>query len=439
MNVKILNKQELCTTPLRKDAFSILSAGLKAVQTSGVMRRKVKRTGTSLFINETLYHLNDYRRIFVIGVGKASYEAAKSLELILGSWITDGIILDVHGGPLKRMKSLVGTHPLPSFTNIRATAEILGILKGVDSKDLVLVIVSGGGSALLCWPHQLKCDDVANMTRILMHRGATIQELNTVRKHTSEIQGGQLARLAYPARVVSLIFSDVPGDDLSFVASGPTVLDTTTVKDAQRILKKYDVLKECALTHCDLRETPKDPIFFSHVTNELMVSNKVAVEAMNKQAQKLGYKSTIYSLTLDGEASDTGALFGSLIKPGEALIAAGETTVRVQGKGQGGRNQEFVLGALASLPDESLILSCASDGIDNSPVAGAFIDDLVKRFVYEKHLQTKLFLDDNNSFSFFQKTKTTIKTGKTGINISDLMICLSKKKSQKGSDPCKNA
>jgi glycerate-2-kinase len=432
MSLKILNKKELTTTPLRKDALSILFAGLKAVETAHIVKEAVKRTGDILFIHQRQYHLREYRRIFIVGVGKAAYEAAKALESILGSWITDGVILDVNGGPLKHMKSLVGTHPLPSFTNIRATAEIIGILKGVDSKDLVLVIVSGGGSALLCWPHQLTCDDMANITQALMNRGATIQELNTVRKHTSEIQGGQLARLAYPATVVGLIFSDVPGDDLSCVASGPTVLDTTTVKDAQRILKKYHVLQQCQLAHCDLRETPKDPVFFSHVTNELMVSNKVAVEAMNDQAQKLGYNSNIYSLTFAGEARESGKLFASLAKPGEALVAAGETTVTIQGDGKGGRNQEFVLGALEALPDQSLILSCASDGIDNSPVAGAFADDLVKASMRRKHLEGKAFLDKNNSFSFFQKTNTAIKTGKTGINISDLMVCLAQKKSKKG-------
>ena len=354
------------------------------------------------------------------------------MESILGSWITDGIILDVKGGPLKHMKSLVGTHPLPSFTNIRATAEIIGILKGVDSKDLVLVIVSGGGSALLCWPYQLTCDDMASITNALMNRGATIQELNTVRKHTSEIQGGHLARLAYPATVVGLIFSDVPGDDLSCVASGPTVLDTTTVKDAQHILKKYHVLQQCQLIHCDLRETPKDPIFFSHVTNELIVNNKMAVEAMNHQAQKLGYDSSIYSLTLTGEARESGKLFAGLAKPGEVLVAAGETTVTIQGNGKGGRNQEFVLGALEMLPAQSLVLSCASDGIDNGPVAGAFADDLVKVSARRKHLEVKTFLDENNSFSFFQKTKTAIKTGKTGINVSDLMVCLGGKNQKRG-------
>ncbi|MBI2473615.1 DUF4147 domain-containing protein [Candidatus Uhrbacteria bacterium] len=432
MSLKILNKKELATTSLRKDALSILFAGLKAVETTSIVKQGIKRSGDTLFVHQKPYHLSEYRRIFVIGIGKAAYETAKTLESILGSWITDGIILDVNGGPLKRMKSLIGTHPLPSFTNIRATAEILGILKGVDSKDLVIVIVSGGGSALLCWPHQLTCDDMTNITHALINRGATIQELNTVRKHTSEIQGGQLARLAYPATVVGLIFSDVPGDDLSCVASGPTVLDTTTVKDAQRILKKYHVLHQCQLTHCDLRETPKDPIFFSHVTNELMVNNQMAVEAMNLHAQKIGYHSRIYSSTLTGEARESGKWFAGLAKPGEALVAAGETTVTIQGNGKGGRNQEFVLGALETLPDQCLVLSCASDGIDNSPVAGALADDLVKASVRRRQLQIKTFLDDNNSFSFFQKIKTAIKTGKTGINISDVMVCLGEKKAKRG-------
>lgn len=427
MSIKIINQKTLATTALRRDALRIMKAGLDAVDTQDVVKRRVQRKGEVLTIGKQKYRLNRYKRVFVIGVGKASFDASKALESILGDRITDGIVLDVKGGELKYIKSLIGTHPFPSHANIRATAQILGILKGVTASDLVITIISGGGSALLCWPHQLECDDVTKITQLLMKRGATIHELNTVRKHTSEIQGGQIAGIAFPATVASLIFSDVPGDDISMVASGPTVLDTTTVKDAQRVLEKYDVLKLCRLEKCNLRETPKDPLMFSHVQNELMVSNVVAVEAMKAAAQKLGYTPVLFSTTLSGEAREVGQMLAKLIKPGEALIAAGETTVTVQGKGKGGRNQEVALGALNSIPSNSLLLSMASDGIDNSSIAGALVDDKVKEVVKTKKIKSAKFLKQNNSLPFFQATESFIETGHTGINVSDLMLCLGKK------------
>ena len=260
-----------------------------------------------------------------------------------------------------------------------------------------------------------------------MQRGATIHELNTVRKHISEIQGGQLAWMAHPATVVGLIFSDVPGDDISMVASGPTVLDTTSVRDAQRIMHKYDVLRMCQLEHCDLRETPKHPRFFEHVQNELVVGNRTAVRAMAIRAKRLGYEPIIYSTTLEGEAKEAGQLISSLLKPGQALIAAGETTVTVHGKGQGGRNQELALGALATLPPGGLVLSIASDGIDNSPVAGAFVDHGIKKLAHAKKLKPDRALEKNDSLAFFEAVGSAIKTGVTGVNVSDLMLGLQKR------------
>lgn len=425
--MKIFNERHLATTKLRRDALSIVRAGIDAVETGKVLRQVVRRKGETLTVGKKSYRLDRYRRIFVIGIGKAAFDGVKALESVLGSRITDGVVLDVKGGKLTRVKSLVGTHPLPSHTNIRATAEILGIVKGATAKDLVIAIISGGGSALLCWPHQLECDDVTKINQLLMKHGATIHELNTVRKHISEIQGGQLAWMAHPATVVSLIFSDVPGDDVSMVASGPTVLDTTSVKDAQRIMKKYDVLRMCQLEHCDLRETPKHPRFFERVQNELVVGNGTAVQAMATRARRLGYEPVIYSTTLDGEAREAGRLISSLLKPGQALIAAGETTVTVRGKGHGGRNQEFALGALEPLPPGGLVLSLASDGIDNSPVAGAFVDDDVKQHVHDKKLKPDRALEKNDSLPFFEATGTAIKTGMTGVNVSDLMLGLQKR------------
>lgn len=410
-------------TQLRKDALAVLRAGIRAIRTEDAVARACRLSGDLLTIGKKRFDLRNFRRVFVIGIGKASLDAAKALETILGDRITDGIVLDVRSAKLRRIRSLAGTHPLPSMANTRATGEIIGLLKQVDSRDLVVTVVSGGGSTLLCWPYDLKCDDMAALTSELMRRGATIQEVNTVRKHTSEVLGGQFARLAYPATLVGLIFSDVPGDGLDVIASGPTVMDTTTVPDAERVMAKYDLLRACRLPNCDLRETPKDPALFRHVTNVLVVSNRVALDAMARAAKERGYRCRIGDVALVGEAREVGrALAETPVRAGEMILYGGETTVTVRGNGKGGRNQELVLGALAYVVDDGIVLSCASDGIDNSPVAGAIADAETRRKAAALRLSPDKYLAKNDSLPFFEKAGGQIVTGPTGANVSDLML-----------------
>ncbi|TAK04605.1 DUF4147 domain-containing protein [Patescibacteria group bacterium] len=420
----VKNRKTLAVTPLRRDALAILEAGIRAVDSGLALRRAVRRDGDVLRAGGKRFRLDRYRHVYVIGIGKAAARSALALERILGPHLTGGIALDVQHVRTRRIKSIAGSHPFPSLPNMQATGEIMGLLKHVDSRDLVIVVVSGGGSALLCWPHKLKCDDISALTRALMAKGATIQELNTVRKHLSEIQGGQLARLAHPATVLGLVFSDVPGDDLPIVASGPTYLDTTTAADARRILTKYHTLRTCRLPHCEVIETPKDPLFFRRVTNVLVASNALAAAAMRHEARRRGYRARVFSTALTGEARDVGRLLADLPRPGEALIAAGETTVTLRGKGRGGRNQEAALGALASLPDDGLVLACASDGIDNGPHAGAIADAVTRAHAARGRLSPAAFLVRNDSFAFFEKTGDAILTGVTGVNVSDLFLSL---------------
>ncbi|MEK7073189.1 MAG: DUF4147 domain-containing protein [Patescibacteria group bacterium] len=420
----VKNLKKLASTPLRRDALAILEAGIRGVNTGEALRRAMRRDGNVLRVGSRRFHLDRYHHVYVIGIGKAAAQSALALERILGPHLTGGIALDVQHVRTRLIKSIAGSHPFPSLPNMQATGEIMGLLKHVDSRDLMIVVVSGGGSALLCWPHKLKCDDVSAITRVLMAKGATIQELNTVRKHLSEIQGGQLARLAYPATVLGLIFSDVPGDDLSMVASGPTYLDTTTVADARRVLAKYHILKACRLPHCDIIETPKDSMFFRHVSNVLIVSNALAAKAMRDEAQRRGYQARIFSTELTGEAREVGHMLAHMSRPGEALIAAGETTVTLRGTGHGGRNQEAALGALAAVPDDGLVLACASDGIDNSLHAGAIADAVTRAHATHRHLSSATYLARNNTFPFFAKTGDAIITGVTGVNVSDLFLSL---------------
>jgi len=417
----------LGTTKLRKDAMAIFEAGLDAVETKSVVKEKLKLSGGMLSVGRKKYNLSKYRRIFVIGIGKASNQAAHALEEILGDKITDGIVIDVKNGSLKKIKSITGNHPIPDEVNIRATGEIIGLLNSLDSQDLLIAIISGGGSALMCMPKGVEYGELQKITKSLSKKGADIRELNTVRKHLSDIKGGQFARMAHPATIIGLIFSDVPGDDLSMIASGPTVLDTTTVDDAARVLNKYDVLKSCSVEGCELKETPKDPVLFKHVHNSLLVSNTIAVDAMKNKAKKLGYKPRVFSTQLEGEARSVGKNLAMTTKQGEALIAAGETTVTVRKPGKGGRNQEVALGAMDHLAEGQLVASLNSDGNDHTPVAGGIGDEVSIARAEKKGLTAKIALEQNTSYDFFQKTRSYFRTGKTGINVSDLMLSLRKK------------
>lgn len=421
---RVKNTRTLVKTPLRKDALQILEAGLGAVETRAALRRALVLDGNRLRIGRKTYDLSHYNRVFVVAIGKASFEACKELEALLGNKITDGLVLDTKGGRLKYIESHVGTHPFPSMTNMKATGELVALLRDVGAHDLVIMVVSGGGSALLCWPSELSCGQLVMLTKALMNRGATIQELNTVRKHTSDILGGQAVAIAHPAAVLGLIFSDVPGDDLSMVASGPTFLDNTTIADASRVLKKYDVLKACRWPSCELKETPKGSEFFTHVHNELIVSNAGAAQAMKQAAEDAGYRARIVTTALTGDVHKEAHKLIASIRPGEALIAAGETTMAVSGKGQGGRNQEAALAVLEALPKDTLFLACASDGIDNTPVAGAIADEVTLASAKAKRLNVVTYLAKNDSFSFFKKAGGQIMTGVTGVNVSDLWLVL---------------
>lgn len=422
----IQNRRSLATTALRKDALAILEAGLKAVATDVAVRRAVCCVGNTLQVGKRCYPLDHVHRLYVIAIGKAAADAAAELERILGPRITGGIVLGVKERSYKKLKMRVATHPFPSAQNRKATGEILTLLKEAGEDDLVLVVVSGGGSAMLCSPNELSCDELTRMTKALMARGATIQEMNTVRKHTSVVLGGQLAALAAPATVASLILSDVPGDDLSMVASGPTVRDKTTVADAKAILDTYDLLRVCRLPSCELIETPKDPKIFRRVYNVLIVSNRLALAAMKREAGKRGYRAKIVTHTLSGEASEVGQRLARRVKPGQALLLGGETTVTVRGQGAGGRNQELALGALTAIPDDALVLSCGSDGIDNTPAAGAIADVEVRQSAARCRRSPEAALDDNDSYAFFKVVGGQILTGPLGRNVSDLVIALRK-------------
>jgi len=314
--MKITNLESLATTPIRRAALEIAEKGLEAIDTTLVLYNTLKIGKHSLSVLGKDYELSPNGRLITICIGKCAGDAAYEFEKILGSHITNGVALGVgelktkaDAKPLSKIKYYAGTHPLPSESNVIGTHAILDALTKLTIDDTVLFLISGGGSTLLaqpsCVPGNIKeVMDLLNMERQmisdLFRTGATIQEINTVRKHMSLARGGFLAEKAYPAQVISIIFSDVPGNDLGFISSGPTVKDTTAISDAEKIIKKYklDVADEC------LTETPKDDEIFKRVYNVLAVSNESAVNAMREKATALGYSVEIKNIAITGEARE---------------------------------------------------------------------------------------------------------------------------------------
>lgn len=425
--MKIKNFEELAVTKGRRTALLVAEAGLQAIDTEQVIEHAVRIEGDTLVVENQRFPLASVKRLFVVGVGKCSLEAGAALERILGDRITDGIVVDVHEGALQKLRTFTGTHPLPTEQNVDATKEIITLLSGRAEDDLVLFVISGGGSTLLCQPTNFTCQEESNVISCLSKAGADIHEINTLRKHLSLARGGYLAKHAYPARSVALIFSDVPGDILEFVASGPTVKDTTTVEDAKKIIAKYEVQKRCGFSDAGLVETPKEEKYFERVTNVLAVSNRVALDAMAAKAKELGYAPRIATASLSGEARDVGTKIIEEIRksaPKTALLYGGETTVTLRKPGKGGRNQELVLSALRSVGPGECVMSIASDGRDNTDFGGALCDIITKENAQHMGADPELYLGENRSYEFFSSVGDYLHTGDTGSNVSDLIIAL---------------
>jgi glycerate-2-kinase len=474
----IKNFKVLALNKERRIALEIVEAGLSALDYEKIdfekylnypneKPNKLPESSDRIFGQNSGKAFGQYSGIYLLGFGKGSAKISHILRKKVKFkeiYVIDVEPTDKHGfktdkrgykinkNPQKSVydphESVVvyfkGTHPLPSRKNFLFTKKITERFQGKLTKDdLVIVLVCGGGSAMLVYPN-IPLKKYIQVNQELLKSGANIYEMNTIRKHLDLVKGGGLLKILYPAKVISFIFSDVPGNDLSFIASGPTVKDKTKIADALRIIKKYklkSVRKE------DLIETPKEEKYFKNVKNILALSNLTALKAMKEKAESLGLKAKILTDNLKGDVKNVAKfLFQEIKKSKEKiLIAGGETTVKVKGKGKGGRNQELVLwffkytdlygsktdntdnknprsSALDPRKSAYVIISLNSDGWDNTEFAGAICDKITLEKAKKLKLDIDKFLENNDSFHFFKKTKDGIITGRLPVNVADLII-----------------
>lgn len=424
---KIKNFSDLAITPLREAALQILEAGYEAIDTREVVRRHVRFEENILHVGGETIDLSSVRNVIVCGAGKCSPDAVVALEEIFGDRIKGGVVIGTHPIETKYVKMISGTHPFPSEENIEATKELLQSLENLTENDLVLMVISGGGSTLLSSPSKgMTFEDEVSLVKILFSRGATIRQLNTIRKHLSNVRGGGLAVHAYPAKVVSLIFSDVPGNDMTIVASGPTIRDESTVADAEKVVRKFDE-DGTLLKNLSFLETEKDEKYFVRVKNILLASNTQALEAMKQKAHEMGYFASIMTDTLEGEAKDLGIrivdeLHGAPLK--SVHLYGGEPTVTTTRPGRGGRELELVLSALSKIEPRELVIGAASDGRDNTDYAGALCDIMTLKNAHEKGLDPVVHIYENSSYKFFEQVGDFLLTEETGSNVSDLIVAI---------------
>jgi glycerate 2-kinase len=437
----------------REQAMRLVRAALDAVDPSCAVHAAVQRRGQVLRVGDASYDLDRYERVYLIGGGKAGAPMAQAMAEILGPALTGGWV-NVKDGHLPEGELPPGLviheagHPIPDKRGQRGAAEVLRIARQATGRDLVFCLISGGGSALLPLPVDgISLADLQALTDALLRCGATINEINAVRKHCSQIKGGQLARAAFPATVVALLLSDVVGNPLDVIASGPTVPDTSTFADAQAVIDRYqieDAIPRSIRAHLRgglegrIPETPKegDPAF-ERVCNAVIGSNAIAARAAQAEAESMGYHTLLLSTYVEGEAREVAKVFAalgkSLLAEGWPLalpacvIAGGETTVTVRGDGKGGRNQELALAAAIALEgwEGVTLVTLATDGTDGpTDAAGAIVDGDTATRAQALGMSPGDYLSRNDAYAFFDRLDDLIRTGPTNTNVNDLVFIL---------------
>jgi len=457
----------LNAVPWGQRAARIMAAAIQSVEPGAAVAQYMRLEDERLIISEQVYNLNKYRRIFLIGAGKAGAPMAGTAAEILGRRLNESIIIvkeghtgsyilhDVDYGKTINahapehtvvIRILEAGHPLPDERGVIGAQQIEDLLSGTQPDDLVICLISGGGSALLVSPSPgITLDDMQELTTYLLACGANINEINTLRKHLDRVKGGGLAGMAAPAAVATLILSDVIGDPLDVIASGPTVPDPSTYEQAYQILEKYDLLgrvPRSITTHLkkgqrgELPETPKpgDPLF-ERVQNVIIGSNIQAARAAVNQAQKEGLHTLLLTTWLQGEARQAGRFLAAVghqinadnqpvVRPA-CVVVGGETTVTIKGDGLGGRNQEMALGAVSGfdgLPDSALITLATDGGDGPTDAAGAVVTGETQYQAHQMGFSPDDFLARNDSYNFFEPLGDLLKPGPTHTNVNDLAL-----------------
>jgi hydroxypyruvate reductase len=442
------------TTPLdlRAALARLQRAALRAADPAEAVYKAASRVGDQLLVGDRAYFLRDFAGVHVVGAGKAAAPMAEAVSEVLRDDLTDGLIITKYGHLDRTLPDRIQVreagHPVPDESSAASTARLAALLQSTGARDLVIVVLSGGGSALMTRPAAgLSLADLQATTQVLLRAGATIHQINAVRKHLDEIKGGGLARLANGATIVTLILSDVIGDDLSVIASGPTVPDPSTFEDAWRVVEQFNLIDHIPTAVRDhlqrgrrgeIADTPKpgDPMF-ARVQTVIIGSNAQAAQAAEAEAQRLGFNTLLLSARVQGEAREVARVAAAIAqeiqyadrpvrKPG-CVIMGGETTVTVTGRGRGGRNQELALaaaGAIDGLP-HTLIASFGTDGTDGpTDAAGAMATGETVGRGRAIGLEAAAYLANNDSYTYFKALGDLIVTGPTGTNVNDVMVVL---------------
>ncbi len=430
-----------------EDALAVLQAALEAVDPLEAVRRVLQREGETLRVGERRYDLRRFRHVWVVGAGKASAAMAQAVEHVLGERVSGGWVNVKYGytAPTARVTVHEAGHPLPDAAGVQGAQRIAALARQATADDLVLCLISGGGSALMPLPVEgVTLEDLQQLTDALLRSGAPIGALNAVRKHLSQLKGGQLARLAHPATVVTLILSDVVGNPLDVIASGPTVPDPTTFADARAVLERYGLWEgapPAVQRHIarglsgDVPETPKpDDPALARVQNVIVADNAHAAQAALRAAEARGFHAVLLSTFVEGEAREVAKVLVALgrevaahnrpVAAPSCLVLGGETTVTVRGAGQGGRNQELALAAALALEGSTRIAvaSLATDGTDGpTDAAGGLVDGQTVARGRALGLEAAAALAQNDAYPYLHKVGDQLRSGPTNTNVNDLM------------------
>jgi glycerate 2-kinase len=435
---------------MKQDCMEIFRAGLRAVDASQAVMRHVMVAEGDLHVRGRRFRLSDFEHVSVIGAGKASAPMALALEELLGERIFGGLVVVKygHGVKLKKIDLAEAGHPVPDEAGLAAARRLLSLARQCTEHDLVLCVFSGGASALLSLPvPEVSFRALQETTALLLGCGAAIEEINAVRKHLSPLAGGGLARAASPAHLVSLVLSDVVGDDLAVIASGPTVPDESTFAHCLGAVERYHLGRRLpASVEAYLREgmqgkreetlKPGDPVFAKTQT-VLVGSNRDCLEAAEAKARALGYTTLILSCLIQGEAREVAKVHAAIVKemlrsgrpvaPPACVLSGGETTVTIEGEGSGGRNQEFSLAGGIEIAGwkGAAVFSAGTDGTDGpTDAAGAYADWRMVERAQALHLDPREYLRNHDSYHFFARLGDLVMTGPTRTNVMDLMLLL---------------